>query len=344
MSIAPTSLPGSRVRFDALAVLLLGLLALTAGNVPFGDLNGDGRLDMFVADHGWDAHPFPGEQNRLYLSRPGGGWRDATGELPQLSDFSHSAAIGDVRGRGVIDIIVGNGYGGQNRILAYALLNDGDGSFVLDRAILPVGPGETMHANSAHHFPGTVLTDLDGDGLPELIVTADGSRPYHRNHNSTIFWNRSGAFSEQYKTVLPKPEPFVDSHIDLHAAGIDADDDGLPDLLVVGTQGNPFYDGWFVQLLMNRGGGAFIDETPSRFRAAEWFGGSVGVETGAPWAQWVRVLDFNGDGVSDRGARGAGLRAAGTGMAGCRVTAHEDATRLQPSSRLSPTLAAAVSS
>ena len=270
-------------------------------NVPFGDLNGDGRLDMFVADHGWDADPWPGEQNRLYLSRPGGGWRDATDELPQLSDFSHSAAIGDVRGRGVIDIIVGNGYPGQNGILPYALLNDGHGSFVLERAILPVGPGETMDANSAHVFPGTVLTDLDSDGLPELIVTADAGHPYphHKNHNSTIFWNRSGAFSETYKTVLPKPAPFVDSHIDLHAASIDVDGDGVQDLIVVGTQGDPFYDGWFVQLLMNRGDGTFIDETSSRLRAAQWFGGSAGEETGAPWARWVEVLDFNGDGVSD---------------------------------------------
>ena len=29
-------------------------------NVRFGDLNSDGRLDMFIAAHGWDADPFPG--------------------------------------------------------------------------------------------------------------------------------------------------------------------------------------------------------------------------------------------------------------------------------------------
>ena len=80
--------------------------------VPFGDLNGDGLPDMFIAGTGWDAEPFPGEQNRLYLSRPGGGWRDATSELPQLSDYSHSAAIGDIRGLGIPDILVGN-YGGD---------------------------------------------------------------------------------------------------------------------------------------------------------------------------------------------------------------------------------------
>ena len=120
-------------------------------NVPFGDLNGDGRLDMFVADHGWDTDPWPGEQNRSYLSRPGGGWRDATDELPQLSDYSHSAAVGDIRGRGVIDIIVGNGYGGQNGILPYALLNDGDGSFVAHAGTAPESRQHRLRPHPATH-------------------------------------------------------------------------------------------------------------------------------------------------------------------------------------------------
>ena len=273
------------------------LNTVQAAKVLFGDLNGDGRLDMFVAASGWDAEPFPGEQNRLYLSRPGGGWRDATTGLPQLSDFSHSAAIGDIRGGGAIDIVVGNGY--LPRILAYALLNDGDGSFLVDRTILPVGPGETMDSRTGHLFPGTVLTDLDDDGRPELIVTADANDPLNRNRHSTVFWNRSGAFSERDKTVLPIAAPFVDSHIDLDAASIDADGDGRLDLLVVGTQGRPSYDGWFVQLLMNRGDRRFIDETSRRLQPHERFGGIVGEGIGAPWPQRVEVLDFDGDGAPD---------------------------------------------
>ena len=262
--------------------------------VLFGDLNGDERLDMFVSTFGWDREPWPGEQNRLYLSRPGGGWRDATDELPQLSERSHSSAIGDIRGRGVLDIIVGNGYGGESG--PYALLNDGNGSFVVDRAILPDDIGAPA---PGHHFGGTVLTDLDGDGLPELILTGEDTF-FPNNPNSTIFWNRSGAFSQSYKTVLPTPRPFVDSHIALHAASIDADGDGVLDLIVVGTQYQPYYHGWFVQLLMNQGDGTFIDETSSRLRPDEWFGGRVGEETrNLPWPQRVEVLDFNVDGVPD---------------------------------------------
>ena len=267
---------------------------------PFGDLNGDGLPDMFIAGAGWEAESFPGEQNRLYLSRPGGGWRDATSELPQLSDYSHSAAIGDIRGLGTPDIVVGN-IGDDDRILPYVLLNGGDGSFLLDRTIVPAY-GETMnfYTNGGYAITGTELTDLDGDGLPELIAMGEGPRLRRQGRpGSFVFWNRGGAFSEQDKTTLPTPAPFAHGHIDLDAAALDADGDGLLDLVIVGTQMNPFYDGWFVQLLMNRGDRTFADETSLRLQPHEQSSGNAGVATNAPWAFWVDVVDFNGDGAAD---------------------------------------------
>ena len=45
-----------------------------------GDFNGDGRLDIFVAGHGYDHPPFPGEWPALILSTEDGGLRD-TGDL-----------------------------------------------------------------------------------------------------------------------------------------------------------------------------------------------------------------------------------------------------------------------
>ena len=116
---------------------------------------------------------------------------------------------------------------------------------------------------------------------------------------SFAFWNQAGAFSEQYKTPRPSPEVFARGHIDLDAAALDADGDGLLDLVIVGTQLNPFYDGWFVQLLMNRGDGTFADETALRLQPQEQSSGNAGVAANAPWARWVDVLDFNGDGAAD---------------------------------------------
>ena len=111
---------------------------------------------------------------------------------------------------------------------------------------------------------------------------------------------RAGAFSERDRTTLPTAAPFAGSHIDLDAAALDADGDGLLDLVIVGTQRkNPFYDGWFVQLLMNRGDRTFADETSLRLQPHEQSSGNPGVATGAPWAERVDVVDFNGDGAPD---------------------------------------------
>jgi hypothetical protein len=271
--------------------------------VVFGDLNGDGQLDIFIACTGWDAAPDPGEQNRLYLSQPGGGWKDATSTLPQLSDYTHSAAMGDLSGRGVLDIIAGNYFGAQNKISSYALLNDGTGQFTMTRANIPAGPGEVMDAQSGHWFLSTTLVDLDGDGLPELILGASGiyPAPYSKLTHTTILWNQHGAFSDGNKTELPFPSPFLSNHIDLDVQPIDFNGDGLPDLVIVGSQTSPqvFYDGWFVQLLENQGNGLFADVTASRLAASDASGGTPGVAAGSPWPVWVKVLDFNGDGFPD---------------------------------------------
>ena len=48
------------------------LLTVHPGKVLFADFNADGGQDLFISSQGWDGAPFPGEQNRLYVSRPAG--------------------------------------------------------------------------------------------------------------------------------------------------------------------------------------------------------------------------------------------------------------------------------
>src|SRR5881394_718733 len=66
--------------------------------IIISDFNGDHRNDIFVADHGYDAPPFPGHPNALALSTPQGKLVDASSNLPPESGFSHSAAAADVNG------------------------------------------------------------------------------------------------------------------------------------------------------------------------------------------------------------------------------------------------------
>jgi FG-GAP-like repeat len=71
--------------------------------IIIADFNGDHRNDIFVADHGYDAPPFPGHPNTVVLSTPDGKLVDASADLPPESGFSHSATAADVNGDGSLD-------------------------------------------------------------------------------------------------------------------------------------------------------------------------------------------------------------------------------------------------
>ena len=136
------------------AILLLGngdgTYAPAPGLLPAGfgtvhprevvqaDFNEDGQPDLFIADHGYDASPFPGAQNRLLLSQAGGGYTDGSARLPQVADFSHSTTAADINGDGHLDLFVGNMSGGGSPTEAYVLFGDGKGGFTRAEAGLPV--------------------------------------------------------------------------------------------------------------------------------------------------------------------------------------------------------------
>ena len=87
-----------------------------------GDFNGDGRLDIFVAGHGYDQPPFPGESPVLLLSTENG-LRQVEG-LDHLVGFHHGAAAADIDNDGDLDIFVTDTTNDP-----FFLINDGDGVF-----------------------------------------------------------------------------------------------------------------------------------------------------------------------------------------------------------------------
>jgi C1A family cysteine protease len=275
---------------DGTGNLVLGTSSVFSGTVPAvqnpkevlqADFNGDGATDFLVIDHGYDAFPHPGYQNTLVLSVPGGRLVDATANLPQQSDFTHSAAIGDIDRDGDSDIYLGQ-YWGQSAIDPQLLLNDGTGSFA-------VAEGRLHHSLSLNHngYTSAALVDLDNDGYPDLVLgdTGDeGGNEYSTPDSVVLFNDGTGTFTST-PVALPA-KPFAATDIGLHIQTLDLDRDGYMDLLMGYTKGVPAYVGTYVQVLINNQDGSFRDETDTRLPEQV---------TDDRWIRGMQSLDLDGD-------------------------------------------------
>lgn len=251
--------------------------------IVVADFNGDGRPDIFVADHGDDRAPFPGFQNQLVLSTPEGKLASATANLPQQSDFTHSAAAADIDGDGDLDLYVGNIYG-QTNIPPQLWLNDGAGHFTVAEGRLPA-PVTDLSRNkyTASHF-----VDVNNDGFPDLVLGGeDLPTP------SVVLLNDSTGHFSLLPNALP-PKPFAPNAIALDIQSADLNHDGHMDLLIAFTKSNPFYVGRWIQVLINNGDGTFRDETAARLPQSD---------NSANWIKFLELVDIDGDGNPDLATR-----------------------------------------
>ena len=219
-----------------------GTGSIFAGDVPrtqyprqivIADFNGDHRPDVFIADTGDDNPPFPGYQNTLILSAPGGKLVDATANLPQVNDYTHSAAAADVNGDGTTDLYIGNIHG-ANEVPPRILLNDGTGHFTVANNLLPAAQTNL----SQNVYTGSGFADVNGDGHPDLVLSgADSST----SQSVVLLNDGTGHFSE-LPGALPA-KPFGPDAIGFDPTPLDINADGHPDLVISYTKSNPFYTG-----------------------------------------------------------------------------------------------------
>jgi hypothetical protein len=248
------------------------------------DFNNDGRPDVAVFDYGTECgqlpsgHTFNGYPPVLLLSGPSGRWTassalaDAitTHHATRLTRYSGpnlralGASAGDVNADGRVDLWV-ESCGGEN-VCSHFLMNNGDGTFTVDVDRVPY---EVLH-NPPPEFwrhQANALVDLNGDGMLDLVLgQGKTSDPTHINESSlVVFNNGAGRFPLSNRVRLPAPAYANGFTAVGSLAVVDIDRDGRKDLIFAHRPNNfPDYFGRYIQIIMNRGGGQFVDETNVR--------------------------------------------------------------------------------
>ena len=254
--------------------------------VAADDFNRDGRADFAVFDAGVyveEESGFNGNPPQLFLSSPGGRLRPsealadavrrehALRPQPRYSGPADlhvkSAASGDIDGDGDIDLWV-ESTGGAN-VNSHFMLNNGDGTFTLDPDRAPY---ELLHNRQPEFWRhvGNDLMDLDNDGDLDLALgQIRDFDPTHVNQFSIVLVN-DGTGHYPQRIELPHPA-FYDGYTSVQALShFDVDGDGFQDLVLVHERNGDTHPdvlwstGRYIQVLVNRGGRSFVDETPTR--------------------------------------------------------------------------------
>ena len=196
------------------------------------DYNGDGVLDMFIADHAVGTHK--GIRDSYFLSQQNGTWLESSATHLSHSNykiFDHGAATGDIDGDGDFDIVLANLNG-----TLICWMNNGNGNL----------KKQTCGRIKA---TGIELADFDNDGDLDLV---------HGGHEGEPGWDGTGIMLNNGTGEFRSEIKFAGSKRYLHVPEVsawDLDKDGDLDAVIsrVGT----LYVGTSVEVLENIGGGKF---------------------------------------------------------------------------------------
>ena len=238
-----------------------------AYRIVVNDYNGDGVDDIFAGSMGIQYRSQDYSQNfidpyphLLLLSSASGKFIDSSHQIDdqnngegQMCNFAHDASAGDPDGDGDIDIFACN-------ILN---INDGQGNFTTHDYInlnwqISNGYGNPM---------ASLMSDLNNDGYDDLIFWNFDNRNLNVNPEEgfILLSNNSSNLSSWTQISLPTGPFGVNHNKYNHAASGDLNNDGYIDVVVAVTKDQPYYEGAYLQVLINTGEGILEDKTSIQF-------------------------------------------------------------------------------
>jgi hypothetical protein len=243
---------------------------LAKGSGPaFGDLDGDGLLDLFVGSVG-------GSDPKLYLNRGNDKFLDITETSGLvLPGNNFGATWGDYDKDDDLDLVITHWSSVSSEHYAYFWRNNGDTTFTDVSAQVGLKTFMQQFGSRDKSFTPT-FADIDNDGWQDLLLVSD-------NHRTRIFNNnQDGTFSDNTDRDV------ISDNAGMGSAVGDYDNDGDLDWFVSAitfkdgvkhfgslTPGNRLYQ--------NQGDGTFIDKTDDS-----------GVRDGY-WGWAACFADFNND-------------------------------------------------
>ena len=243
------------------------------------DYNGDGRLDIYIADHAVGNHS--GIRDSYFLSQPDGTLLESSKTHLSASNFKvfdHGAPTGDIDADGDMDVVITDmTQGGKIQ----CLLNDGTGYL------------KKRQCGNIFAF-GIELADIDGDGDLDLIHAAHEFFDWKGNWKTGVAINNGrGSFSYR-RIALPMnlkwgtvPE----------VSAWDLDKDGDYDIVL--SRAGELYVGTAIEILENLGNGKFettlyeLSVAPASFKT-----NSEGNEWNT-FIEAIKFADVDGDGDPD---------------------------------------------
>lgn len=270
--------------------------------VAIADFDGDGRNDIFIADHGYDDAPY-GNQNTLLLNKITG-FEDGTHLLPQLSDFSHGLVMADFDGNGKQDLLVLNNTVGDKTKCeqypafkecsytppkyseSYVLFNFGVNG--LKKGILEI-PDEIINFTKSNWERDLRLyvghsADFNKDGKPDLVIS---------NHRNLYILESVGMSGGKFlpAQVFSPPTKCSDSNPYSAITSLDLDGDGVDEIIASNACD---LGGAYFQIFKRDTSGIWTDKT------VDFVGDqAANKKLSDGWCYKFEIYDLNADGARD---------------------------------------------